>query len=303
MNDYAGDVGEPRGSGLLRWLIVIVIAFVAGSIAMGWILTHWDKASYYLGRQPAPQALVVPAAAPAPRASITSPADAADLDERVADLEARIAQIDVRAQAAVGNADRAEGLLVAFAARRALDRGIPLGYIEALLRARFGASQPQAVATIISAARQPVTLEALQAGLAEVTPALAGPPPEDSWWAALRRELGGLIIVRHAGTPSSEPVDRLKRASLLTETGHVDEALAEVARLPARDKAAEWIAAARRYASARSALDAIETAALLAPRDPVLPPVPVAPAKTAAPAKPAAAPVAKAPVAKPAEKH
>ena len=274
MNDYASDLTEPKKGGPLRWLNVIVLAFVAGSIAMGWVFTHWDKAAYYLARQPVPQAPVALPPAPAPRL-LATPQDAAQIDARVADLEARIGQIDVRAQAAVGNADRAEGLLVAFAARRALDRGIPLGYIEALLRARFGDSQPQAVATIISAARQPTTLDALQSGLAEVAPALSGPTPVDSWWSAIRREFGNLVVVRRAGALPTEPAERVQRAMMLTETGHVDEALAEVARLPTRDKATGWIASARRYVAARSALDVIETAALLAPRDPVAVPPPL----------------------------
>jgi len=289
MNDDAGDPSEPRKGGLLRWLIVIVIAFVAGSIAMGWLLTHWDKAATYLGRPAAPQPLAAPAPVPAPRPLVT-PQDAAQLDARVADLEARIGQIDVRAQAAVGNADRAEGLLVAFAARRALDRGIPLGYIEALLRARFGDSQPQAVATIISAARQPTTLDMLQSGLAEIAPTLSGPPPQNSWWTALRRELGSLVVVRRTGALPTEPAERVKRAMMLTESGHVDEALAEVARLPVRDEAIPWIAAARRYVAARNALDVIETAALLTPRDPVTPP----PAKAAVPLADKPAPAKKA---------
>lgn len=45
----------------------------------------------------------------------------------------------------------------------------------------------------------------------------------------------------------------------------MDVALAEVARMPARDAAARWIDSARRYVAARNALDAIETAALLTP--------------------------------------
>jgi hypothetical protein len=52
--------------------------------------------------------------------------------------------------------------------------------------------------------------------------------------------------------------------------GHVDLALAEVARLPGRVVATDWIMKARRYASARSALDMIETAALLAPHRAIL---------------------------------
>jgi hypothetical protein len=42
--------------------------------------------------------------------------------------------------------------------------------------------------------------------------------------------------------------------------------------MPGRDTAADWIAAARRYVSARRALDALETAALLEPRAGAAPP-------------------------------
>jgi hypothetical protein len=185
---------------------------------------------------------------------------------RVNRLEQRIAEIDSQSRAAVGNADRAEGLLVAFAARRALDRGVALGYIEGLLRQRFGGSQRQAVATIITASRQPVTLEELQDGLQQVAPELTGGGPDQDWWSALRRELGGLITVRKAGTPSTMPAERLRRATRWLEAGQVDVALAEVLRMPGRENASEWIANARRYVAARRALDAIETAALLEPR-------------------------------------
>ena len=49
------------------------------------------------------------------------------LTGRIAELEVRLASTATAAQAAAGNANRAEGLLVAFAARRALDRGLGLG--------------------------------------------------------------------------------------------------------------------------------------------------------------------------------
>jgi len=265
--DRLGD--EPRRSRpFLRALIIILIGFVGGMVAMGYALTHWDSAAAFLkGQKPAPPAAAPPVTV-APRRIIVAPTPVPDgLSARVAVIESRIADIDERASAASGNADRAEGLLVAFAARRALDRGAALGYIESLLRDRFGATDPQAVATIISAGRQPVTLEELRAGLENVGPALAGPGPDESWWDGLRREMAGLIVVRHAGTPSSAPSDRLTRARNLVETGQVEAALAEVARMPGRDAAADWIAAARRYVLARGALDRIETAALLQPRE------------------------------------
>jgi hypothetical protein len=190
-----------------------------------------------------------------------------EMQRRVSQLEQRIAAVDNQSRAAVGNADRAEGLLVAFAARRALDRGVALGYLEGLLRQRFGETQRQAVATVITASRQPVTLEELQEGLQEVGTSLTGGSPDNNWWRAFRAELSDLVTVRKAGTPSTLPAERLTRATRRLEAGQVDVALAEVLRLPGRDNASAWISAARRYVAARRALDTIETAALLEPRN------------------------------------
>ena len=154
---------------LLSWLVVPLIAFIAGLAFMGWLLTRWDRGAEWLGIVPAPVvAAPQPVATPQSQAgvpgAILSPAQPgavdADTGRRVAQLEQRVAQLDLQSRAAVGNADRAEGLLVAFAARRALDRGVALGYIEGLLRQRFAQTQPQAVATIITTAREnPVTLQ------------------------------------------------------------------------------------------------------------------------------------------------
>ena len=44
--------------------------------------------------------------------------------------EQRLSRIDLQATAASGNAARAEGLLIAFAARRMIDKGEPLGFLE-----------------------------------------------------------------------------------------------------------------------------------------------------------------------------
>ena len=77
--------------------------------------------------------------ADAPQRVIIDP----EVSRRVSALEQRMSEIDVQSRSAVGNADRAEGLLVAFAARRALDRGVGLGFLEGLLRQRFGQSQPR----------------------------------------------------------------------------------------------------------------------------------------------------------------
>lgn len=278
------DYGAAHGARRRSWLSVLalpILAFLAGIAAMGWILTHWGQAAAFIGvgaaPPPAPPA-VAAAPAPAPLAAApAAPAPGAETQRLVLDpettrrvnrLEQRVAEIDSQSRAAAGNADRAEGLLVAFAARRALDRGVPLGYLEGLLRERFGDTQRQAVATIVTASRQPVTLEELRNALSDVGPELTGVGPEQNWWTAIRAELGELVSIRRAGTPSTIPAERLRRAERALASGQVDVALAEVLRLPGRDEGAEWIGKARRYVMARRALDRIETAALLEPKAP-----------------------------------
>ena len=188
---------------------------------------------------------------------------------RVADLEDRLSRINVQAQAASGNAARAEGLLIAFAARRALDRGSPLGYIDPQLRLRFGDAQPKAVTTIVNASRRPVTLEELSAGLDELGPALMTGSSGQGFWADFRREMAELFVIRRQGTPSPAPHQRLIRAKRYVETGNVDAAIAEVEKLAGVEKdedALQWLEKARRYNEARRALDVIETAAILEPQ-------------------------------------
>ena len=253
-------------------LIVGLIAFLLGLAAMGWIATRWKGGMAYFAGTPAaapvaPQPVAQGMLAPA---TTMTPASADALAARVHELETRLAQIDVRAQGAAGNAGRAEALLVAFAARRALDRGVPLGYLEGQLRDRFGQSQPDAVNVIFEAAAKPVALEELQIGLEDLGPALSGGGPEGDWWSSFQRELSDLVVIRRAGTPSPAPAERLKRARQKLGGGQVDAALAEVARMPGQAEATNWMEAARRYIDARHALDAIEGAAIQPPKPGVL---------------------------------
>lgn len=280
--DYepAGSAVKP-GRPLVGALVLALFAFALGLVAMGWVLAHWERGARWLGIAPAGQQQPAPAITPAitvqrdpaplpqaapqdGQATATDP----ELIRRVNLMEQRLAALDLQSRAAVGNAGRAEALLVAFAARRALDRGVQLGYIEALLRDRFGNDQPQAVATVLTAAHQPVTLQQLRSQFADIAPHLAGGGPEQSWWTAFRTELGGLITIRREGTPSTMPSDRLRRAERALDSGQVEVALLEVLRLPGRENARDWIAEARRYVAARQALDTIETAALLEPARP-----------------------------------
>lgn len=180
-------------------------------------------------------------------------------------LEARAATVAGDASAAGGQAGRAESMLIAVAARRAIDRGTGLGYLEEQLRSRFGTSQPRAVAIVLQAARVPVTLDDLRQRLDTIAANLATGRGDAHWSDSLDRLFANLVILRQAGTPSPIPVDRLARARRLLDAGQVEAARAEVAGLPVVGGAASWMTAAHRYVVVRQALDAIDTAALLAP--------------------------------------
>ena len=108
---------------------------------------------------PAEEAAVVVAAEEATEAVERVAEQQGGLDQRLAAAEQRLARLDLQAQAAAGNAARAEGLLIAFATRRYIERGEELGYLADQLRLRFGDSWPNAVRTVISFSRDPITLD------------------------------------------------------------------------------------------------------------------------------------------------
>lgn len=280
---------ETRRSRTWVWTVLgLLVAFVCGIAAMGYAVTHDPRTTQLLHLETSEQAAAEQIRAGRIAARQQQERDAAavkaakapqtiesDIATRLTTIEGKVDDIQAQATEATGDASRAEGLLVAFAARRALDRGVELGYIEGLLHQRFGNSQPQAVATIISAARQPVTLADLQNGLDAVAPTLAaGGTPRQGWWQTFRQELAGMVVVRRAGEPSTQPADRVARAQRMVEAGQIDAALAEIARLGDHKAADGWIVAARRYLAGRGALDQIETAALLDPATSSGPPMP-----------------------------
>ena len=281
----------PATSGGMTWRTGValgLIAFLIGVGATAWVLNRYGKASESkpvatvtlpVGANGQAPVVIVPgkaAAIPTIDLSALSSREA-ELSAKLDDLETRSGAIDRESQRAAGYATRGEGLMIAFAARRALDRGLNLGFLEAQLRERFGSTQPAAVASIVQAAREPVTLEDLRAGLDGVAPELMTGAASSGWWKSLQAEIGNLIVLRKAGTPSPLPLDRVARARRLIEAGQVEAALAEVSRTPGAAQAERWAGAARRYLGARRALDTIESAAILAPGLDAMPPTPAAP--------------------------
>lgn len=278
IDDEVSFAARPRrrGRGSLAALLVVV-ALALGALAGAiWLAPAWQRWRTPAAATPAQSATPPrPAAQPLPEpgADLTSLyAREIALAARIETLEGRLAGIEGDSRVASGYATRAEGVLVAFAARRALDRGLPLGYVEGQLRERFGSIRPNAVAAIAAAAASPVTTEDLRLGLDNIAPTLMTGAAE-GWWPALRRELSTLIVLRAETTPSARPADRLARARRLVDASQVEAAIAEVSRMPGAQGAAAWIDAASRYARARRALSVIEATALSLP-GPV--PVPVA---------------------------
>jgi hypothetical protein len=285
--DYSTSTARPNAAkrpSTRPVLIAVGAAFVMGATLAGygvWRFSNRMPAATVLAPAPA-ASLPAPTASPDPTPSAktseasrqaTQAVQAAQivaeqqggLDQRLAAAEQRIARLDLQAQAASGNAARAEGLLIAFSARRALDRGDNLGFLADQLRLRFGDAKPNAVATIIAFGKNPVTLDQLIARLEGLSPELTENNRRFSW-AQVRSEIAQLFVIRKESTPSPQPRRRLARAQLFLQTGRVDEAIAEVRNLPGVANAGNWIRNAERYAAAQNALDMIEIAAVLEPR-------------------------------------
>lgn len=268
--DYYSTTTPQRragGTSLRAILGLVVLSFLGGALLLGWLV--WDG-RLELGRQAAKPAPVVGSTfaalpSPSPSAAASQAAATAGFETRVAALEARLARLDLEAAAAEGNTARAEAMMVAFAARRAIERGVPLGFLSEQLKLRFGDAQPAAVAVVLDAAKAPITLDKLAGDLDAASPALAQAPKEEGGWSRFKRELSGLFVIRRDSAPSANPASRLERARLLLRTGQTEAAIAEVERLPGGGAAGNWISAAKRYAEVQRALEQLETAALLEP--------------------------------------
>lgn len=255
------------GSGWTTRLLVALVLILAGAAAATWALANYQSAARFLGvvpveTRPAPVAAMPANPTPpgtAPAQSAPSPALAA----QIAGLQARIERLENQTRETQGSAGRADALLIAVATRRAVDRGVSLGYLEPLLVSRFGAAHPQAVATIVTASRAPVRLSELIAGYQDLRPELLGPPPNEDMWAGFKRGLSSLVSVHRSDRPSGQPEARYERALSHLTSGEVDSALAETMRLPGASRAREWIASARQYVAVHRALDEVETAALM----------------------------------------
>jgi hypothetical protein len=246
-----------------RFLLCLAL-ILAGAAGAAWALARYDGAARFLGIGPkqvenrAPARVVSTQPPPAVRKETAT--DSAE----IANLETRLSRVETTANRVEGSAGRADALLVAFAARRAIDRGVALGYLEPLLLDRFGQTHARAVATIITGSHSPVRLNDLVSQYRDLGPTLRSSAPNESGWTQFKRELGSLVKIRRADRPSTQPDARYTRALSALEDGEVDVALAETMRLPGSANAGPWVTQARQYVAVHRALDEIESGALLA---------------------------------------
>ena len=259
-------------------IFVALLAFLLGAL-----LVAWAGSRGYLDRlQPTPEAteatepaLVTNEEGVLPEATATAPPRAATpeqletigtLEGRLAMLEDRLSRLDQQTDTASGNATRAEGLLIAFAARRMIDQGEPLSYVADQLRLRFANAQPRAVQTVIDFSRNPVTVDELRARLEALSPELSLTDKNQSLWERARREVASLFAVRRDTSTLLTPQARIERANVMLTARRVGKAIDEVERLPGAEAADRWVADARRYQQVQQALDLLETTAMLEPR-------------------------------------
>ncbi len=256
--------------------IAMLAAFVLGAGLVGWLAwsgkLNWTKAR--------PDNALAVGAVQQPNRMVDAQPAAADSDvtAHLAQVEQRLARIQQDADAAESKIGRAEAMLTALAVRRAVERGAPLGALEARLQVSFGAVQPDAVEVITTLTRQPVTLSSLLTDLDALSSAAEADRDDLSTWQRMRHELGGLFIVRRAGLRQVKPADHIMRAKSLLGAGQIDAAIAEVEGVPRSD---DWLIKANRYSTVQRALDSLDARLISAP---------TAPAPMAPQAQPSAAP-------------
>ncbi|MCB2047552.1 MAG: hypothetical protein KDE32_04915 [Novosphingobium sp.] len=251
-------------------LLVALLAFLLGAALVGWIVWQGYLEDFFPAREPAAKVAEVQPATAASEEQANAEVErqleaVGGVEGRLAMLEDRLSRLDLQANAASGNAARAESLLIAFAARRMIDRGQPLRYLADQIQLRFANAQPRAVRTILEFAKDPVTVDQLSARLEALSPDLTGASPDASFFDKALADLSDLFTVRREPSEVIGPEAGVERARVMLRAGRIDDAVAQIQRLPGAPAADKWVSDARRYAEVQRALDLIETAAMLEP--------------------------------------
>ncbi len=280
MIDPASPYIHPRRS-RRPMLLALAVALLIGGAIGAWIADH-SQGRWPFGARSAPVvARVTPAAPVAPPTMVvasgpTQPRTASQLEakdgataERLAVIEDRIARLDTAIAMRTINEDRAEGLVIALAVRRAMERGLPLGDLAPQLRLQFADAHPDAVATIVAASSSGRS-EAQLARRLQALERVSLQPPARGAAQRISDFFGRLIVLRPAGSPSTLPTARYDEARAALADRNYEAAIASVNALPGASdpRVQAWLADARRQAQLERALDVVEAAALRRGSDP-----------------------------------
>jgi hypothetical protein len=234
---------------------LLVLAFVGGAIAFGWFASD--------GNAP----------------WMTSDSSNAPLAPRIdAKIDASAVPAFIPTQPVVADSAHTEAMLLAIAARRAVENGKSIEILLPRLRMAFGQTSPQALATLAEAGAQPLSNAALLAEFEPLAPQLAR--PAGTGWERIRYEFSTLFVLRpddRAKSPSSARLERIKQNLIAGETA---TALRLVRALPGAPNGADWIAKAEKAVAVMGALDTLDRTAISAitvPSPLALPLAPIAP--------------------------
>ncbi len=285
--DYEKIQTAPNNGIKFRTIAIFtLIAFIGGSVAAGWAITKYDlfqsndiaDNNGIMSNEPLNIDSKAITVAPAPqptannavavnqiRNNSTRQLDDSSMKQRVDSLDDRISRINVQAQQASGNANRTEAMLIAFAARRAIDSGSSLGYIADQLTFRFANTNQKDIDILIEASDNPIRLSALQNQIEQTSESLLSPNQDSNTWDTIKKEMSELFIIRKSGSPPPQPERRLERIKIALSSGDIKTAIAEMEYMPGAENTADWIASAKRYIRVQNALNAIERTAISIP--------------------------------------
>ena len=267
-----GSPSTPPRRTIGRSLILPTLFFVGGVAATGWILTSTEFGTQLVS-QPAPEPIAIdPVKIATPPSAVAAPPPMTDdIAARIAAIEGRLARAEASGgSGGAGLNTQLNRVMLALAARRAIETGRGLGGLQGEFERQFGADAPYLVAAIASAAKQPVTLTALNSEFAALAPALSG--SGDKWWARISNSFSNLVTVRDGKTKSDDPAALVAQAKAALNIGNVAAAVEAVSQTPNRATAVDWMAKAKRYAAAIQAVDALEAKAYsTAPTEAVAP--------------------------------
>jgi hypothetical protein len=233
---------------------LLVLAFVCGAIAFGWFASGTDAPWMQSDNEAA------------------SPSSAAT-SRQIAALPA--APTFIPAQPVVADSAHTGAMLLAMAARRAIENGKPIDALLPQLQATFGAAQPQALAALAKAGGQPLSNAALLSEFEILAPILSR--PAGTGWERMRYEFSTLFVLRKEANAAKPLTARLGRVRQNLIDGQTQAAVRLVRAMPGAANAADWIAKAEQAIAVQQALDGLDHAALsaiTAPPVPVIIPVP-----------------------------